>query len=208
MRVLYRMPWPSPGSYLATPSPTSLGERVYKGYRLALRRYPFAKGSVACNRGRQKKAVAGEISRWTKLSLTTVVVFRRMQDMTEEKPGLGDQELALLRFVTDRAPVTVRAAVAEFGEARGLARTTILTVMERLRTKGYLRRQKSAEGAGAWEYLPEQGRDDLMRGLVREFIEKSLGGSVSPMVAYLSDAKNLSEKEKADLRAIVAGLEE
>lgn len=131
-----------------------------------------------------------------------------MQDMTDDKPGLGDQELALLRFVTDRAPVTVREAVVQFGEPRGLARTTILTVMERLRTKGYLRRQKAAEGGGAWEYSPEQGRDDLMRGLVREFIEKSLGGSVSPMVAYLSDPKNLTDKEKADLRAIVAGLEE
>ena len=72
-----------------------------------------------------------------------------MQAMNDEKPGLGEQELALLRFVTDRAPVTVRAALAQFGEPRGLARTTVLTVMERLRTKGYLRRQKTSEGAGA-----------------------------------------------------------
>jgi predicted transcriptional regulator len=127
--------------------------------------------------------------------------------MSDEKPGLGDQELALLRFVTDRAPVTVRAAAAEFGEPRGLARTTVLTVMERLRAKGYLKRQKAADGS-AWEYVPEQAKADLMRGLVREFVEKSLGGSVSPVVAYLSDTRNLTEQEKADLRAIVAGLEE
>jgi predicted transcriptional regulator len=127
--------------------------------------------------------------------------------MSDDRKSLGEQELALLRFVTDRAPVTVREAAAQFGAERGLARTTVLTVMERLRTKGYLQRQRSA-GGGAWEYVPEQGKADLFGSLVREFVSKSLGGSTAPLVAYLSDPKNLTEQEKADLRAIVAGLEE
>ncbi len=33
--------------------------------------------------------------------------------------SLGDQELSLLRYVTDRAPITVREVADQFGETRG-----------------------------------------------------------------------------------------
>ncbi len=114
--------------------------------------------------------------------------------------SLGDQELTLLRYVTDHAPVTVREAAAKFGEPHGLARTTILTMMERLRTKGYLTRVKDA---GAFEYVPVVAKKELMQGLVHEFVEKSLGGSLSPFVAYLTDAQGLSERELSDLRRLL-----
>ena len=114
--------------------------------------------------------------------------------------SLGDQELTLLRYVTDHAPVTVREAAAKFGEPHGLARTTILTMMERLRSKGYLTRGKDA---GAFEYVPVVAKKELMQGLVHDFVEKSLGGSLSPFVAYLTEAQGLSERELADLRRLL-----
>ena len=114
--------------------------------------------------------------------------------------SLGDQELTLLRYVTDHAPVTVREAAAKFGEPHGLARTTILTMMERLRTKGYLTRVKDA---GAFEYVPVVAKKELMQGLVHDFVEKSLGGSLSPFVAYLTEAQRLSERELSDLRRLL-----
>ncbi len=112
---------------------------------------------------------------------------------------LGDQELALLRYVTDHAPVTVREAAAQFGEPHGLARTTILTMMERLRVKNYLSRSKDG---GAFQYQPVVAKTELMQSLVKEFVEKSLGGSLSPFVAFLTDAK-LSEREISELRKLV-----
>ena len=62
-------------------------------------------------------------------------------DGAEHQP-LGEQQLDLLRFVTENAPITVGEMAKVYGSPRGLARTTILTVMERLRTKGYLSRKK------------------------------------------------------------------
>ena len=41
-----------------------------------------------------------------------------------ELPPLGDQELELLRFITERAPITVREAAESYGKDRSLARTT------------------------------------------------------------------------------------
>lgn len=122
----------------------------------------------------------------------------------------------MLRFVQDRAaPVTVRAVAQEWGAPRGLARTTILTVMERLRKKGYLVRRKNGadpnEAAGrggeAFAYEPAVEAAPLMQDLVRAFVQNTLGGSVAPFAAYLADAPDLSERELAELRRVVESLE-
>lgn len=115
-------------------------------------------------------------------------------------PTLGDQELALLRYVTDHAPITVREVAEQFGETHSLARTTILTMMERLRKKNFLTRRKDE---GAFQYLPTVAKTELMQTLVHDFVEKTLGGSLSPFVAYLSEVKGLSDRELAELRTLI-----
>jgi predicted transcriptional regulator len=120
-----------------------------------------------------------------------------------KQTGVGDQELEVLRYITDHAPVTVREVAEDFGEKHGLARTTILTMMERLRKKGHLVRRKPGS---SFEYLPAVSKQDLMRGLVQEFVEKTLGGSLTPFVAYLTDKSGLSDAEFSDLTRLVGKL--
>jgi predicted transcriptional regulator len=71
-----------------------------------------------------------------------------------EQRSLGEQELEVWRFIADHAPVTGRAVVEQFGRERGLARTTVLTVIERLRQKGYLTRRHRE---GVFHYSPRAG---------------------------------------------------
>lgn len=42
---------------------------------------------------------------------------------------IGDQELALLQYVAEQGGATVGEVATGFGEARGLARSTVLTMM-------------------------------------------------------------------------------
>lgn len=121
-----------------------------------------------------------------------------------EQPSLGDQELEVLRFVAENAPISVGQVAGRFGAPRELARTTILTVMERLRKKGYLTR---SNGERPFRYSPRTAQADVLRGLVREFVEKTLGGSLTPFTAYLAEAKGLSSKELGELRQLVEALE-
>jgi predicted transcriptional regulator len=121
-----------------------------------------------------------------------------------EQPSLGDQELEVLRYVSEHAPVSVGEVAERFGAPRGLARTTILTVMERLRKKGYLARTK---GGRPFRYSARAPQAQVLQGLVREFVEKTLGGSLSPFVAYLAEAKDLSPEELEELRRLVETLQ-
>ena len=47
-----------------------------------------------------------------------------------------------------------------------------------------------------------------MRGIVARFVEKTLGGSLTPFVAYLSEAKEVTPEELHALRQLVDELEE
>ena len=117
-----------------------------------------------------------------------------------ERPSLGEQELEVLRYIADRAPVSAREVAERFGEQRGLARTTVLTVIERLRKKGYLTRKRRE---GVYHYSPRVPQAELLQGLVGHFVETILGGSVSPVVAYLARTRRLTEAELRELQQLV-----
>ena len=117
---------------------------------------------------------------------------------------IGDQELALLRFVNERGQSTVGGAAEGFGAPRGLARSTVLTMMERLRKKGHLTRQQAD---GVYQYAPRTAHGAAVRQMVRNFVDRTLDGSITPFVAYLAERERLSEDELAELEALVAKLQ-
>jgi predicted transcriptional regulator len=124
--------------------------------------------------------------------------------MPPAEPTIGEQELTLLRHIADRGTVTVGETAEEFGTSRGLARSTVLTMMERLRRKGYLSRRMTQ---GVFRYRALSSSAELLKDAVQRFVERNLDGSVSPFLAYLSETSELSDQEKQDLERIVARLD-
>jgi predicted transcriptional regulator len=123
--------------------------------------------------------------------------------MAKAQHKVGRAELEILHYVQDHHPVTVRDVADHFAKTHGHVRTTVLNVMERLRKKGFLSRKKSG---GLFQYEPRVGKADLLRSLVSEFVDKTLGGSLSPFMAYLSRDAKLSESELNELKQVVSEL--
>lgn len=119
-------------------------------------------------------------------------------------PTLGDQELALLRYISAHAPLSAGEVFNQFGEPHGLARSTVETVMERLRKKNYLTR-KSHDGV--FRYEATVGSQELMSGLVEQFVQRTLDGSLVPFVTYFSKQNRLTEAEMAELERLVGKLQ-
>ena len=117
---------------------------------------------------------------------------------------IGDQELALLQYIGENEPTSVGEVAARVGEARGLARSTVLTMMERLRTKGYLQREQDE---GVYRYSSTAEQQEVVNGAVGSFVEKTLQGSISPFVAWMSEKAEVSDNELAELEALVSKLQ-
>ncbi|RDS83178.1 BlaI/MecI/CopY family transcriptional regulator [Dyella psychrodurans] len=120
------------------------------------------------------------------------------------KPSIGDQELALLHYLAEHENVSVGEVAADYGEERGLARSTVLTMMERLRAKSYLKRRHVQ---GIYRYSTATGPNEVMSNAVGQFVEKTLSGSLSPFVAWMSEKAEVSDSELAELEALVAQLQ-
>jgi predicted transcriptional regulator len=134
------------------------------------------------------------------LSLSTFVVNREIP-MTPRP--ISKQEVECLVFVASHGPLAASAVCEGFGTPRGLARTTVLTVLERLRRKGHVGRRR--EG-GVFVYRALDAHADVLRSSVVQFVERALGGSLAPFAAYLADRAEVSDQELRELRRAVAGL--
>lgn len=117
---------------------------------------------------------------------------------------LTPREIEVLRYVLAHQPVSVGEAAAHFAETAGRARTTVLTVMERLRRTGWLRRRRSG---GVYRYIATVTEAELQQQVVGRFVEEMLGGSVAPVAAWLGGHARISPAELAELQEAVRRLE-
>ena len=86
-------------------------------------------------------------------------------------PALGDLEVQVMRRIwVRREPVTVRDVLGDLQQERPVAYTTVMTVMDNLRKKGWLQRQ--AEGR-AYRYAPLISAEEYSAGLMRQALAAS-----------------------------------
>ena len=76
--------------------------------------------------------------------------------------------------------------------------------MEKLREKGHVTRKKIR---GVYHYSPSVPKAQLLQNLVRDFMDRALGGSLSPFVAYVAEEANVSEEEYQELQRLMIELE-
>jgi predicted transcriptional regulator len=119
-------------------------------------------------------------------------------------PTIGRAELEILNYIHDHHPVPVRQVAEHVSATKGHTRTTVLNVIARLTGKGYLTRKRVG---GVYHYSPRVAKADLLRRLVGDFVDKALGGSLSPFVAYLTRDARLSEDDVRELRRLVDELD-
>lgn len=124
--------------------------------------------------------------------------------MPDPKAALGSTEIDILRHLGDHPALKVGDVADHFGRTTGQARTTILTIMERLRKKGYLTRKRVK---GVFRYSLVVPKQDLLCGLVKTFVDTTLAGSLSPFVQYLSESGPVSADDLDQLKQLVRDLD-
>lgn len=116
----------------------------------------------------------------------------------------GTRELSVLQYVAQHGPITVGQVAERMGVDLGLARSTVLTMMERLRAKHLLKRRREN---GVFVYFSAESHAEVMQTAVGQFVDRALSGSISPFVAYLAERGDVTEDELRELRAMVERLD-
>ena len=125
--------------------------------------------------------------------------------MTKKQQRLGNLELEILKIAWQMQPCTVQEVADVMTGRRPCARTTVLTVMQRLHAKGFLRRRKSA---GVFRYRTTRQQSKVISGLIGQFVETVLDGSAAPFIAYLTESKKLTEDQIKTLRRMAQDLDD
>lgn len=117
--------------------------------------------------------------------------------------SIGPLELQILEFIAEQGATSAVEAAQHFAATQGYARSTIVTIMNRLCEKGYLKRRKDG---GVYRYSARVKSAEVQQSLVRDFVHRTLRGSVSPFVAYLSKHGELDDDELNELAQLVEEL--
>jgi len=115
---------------------------------------------------------------------------------------LTPQELEIMKLVWQRGAATVRDVYEALLERRKIAYTSVMTMMKILETKGYLKKRRQDR---AFLYRPAHPKNQIIGGMIREFIDRVFNGSAQPLLVHLVKSRRLREK---DLQKIVRLVEE
>jgi predicted transcriptional regulator len=112
-------------------------------------------------------------------------------------------ELEILKILWELSPRTVREVREVMAErGRKFAHTSLITTLNVMFDKGYVKRKKAAEGRG-YEFEPKLSRDEVSQGMVGDLVDRVFGGSASAMMLSLLENEQLNAEDHAALREAI-----
>jgi predicted transcriptional regulator len=112
--------------------------------------------------------------------------------MRTKSRTLTEQELEIMKVVWELQTATVRDVYEELLRRRKIAYTTVMTMMNILEEKGYLKKRAEEK---AHVYRPAQARAKVIRAMVQEFVQRVFNGSEQPLLVQLVKDRQLSQKD-------------
>jgi predicted transcriptional regulator len=119
---------------------------------------------------------------------------------------LPDAELAVLQVLWERGPSTIRQLTdALYPEGTESHYATVQKLLERLETKECVRRDRST-----WAHVFSAllGRDDFIGQRLQAVAERLCGGSLTPLLTNLVRSKQLTARERREIRKLMDELDQ
>ena len=121
-----------------------------------------------------------------------------------EPPNLTGLQLAILRVLWDRGEAGVPEVYRALWEERGLAQSTIATMIARMEKRGILTRR--------WEdrqYLSRAAytEAEVRRSMVADLTSLLFGGSSAALVSHLVESREIAPGDLDAVRALLDSME-
>ena len=117
---------------------------------------------------------------------------------------LGDLQLAIMRVLWRQDEATAAEVHLALLESRGLAPTTIATMLQKMERKGVV--EHRTEGR-RFIYRPTITEAQVRRGMVEELTERLFAGDSSALVAHLLEEHRTTAAELEAIKSRIAAHE-
>ncbi len=86
---------------------------------------------------------------------------------------------------------------------RDLAYTSVMTVMNIMADKGYLRRSKNPRDGGGFVYHPQVKEQATTGRMLRDLVDRAFDGSAAAAMLNLLESADVSDEELKQLRELI-----
>ena len=118
---------------------------------------------------------------------------------------LGDLQYAMMRVIWDQGEASVSDVHSALLDERGLAPTTIATMLVKMEKKGIVRHR--TEGR-KFIYEPTITSSQVAESMIGHVTERLFGGDVSALVSHLLSTDEIDAEELEHLKQQIARREE
>ena len=121
-----------------------------------------------------------------------------------ERHQLTDLQLAILRVIWDKKEATVQEIWEALHPDRGLAQTTVATMLSRLERRGVVTRRAQAR---QYHYRAAVTEPEVQHSMVGELTERLFDGDVTALVQHLLSGDDVRPGDIAKIREMIERVE-
>lgn len=114
---------------------------------------------------------------------------------------LGDLQYAIMQVIWDQAEASVSDVHGALLEERGLAPTTIATMLVKMEKKGIVRHRMEGR---KFIYEPTITSSQVAESMIGHVAERLFGGDVGALVSHLLSTHNIDVEELEQLKRQIA----
>lgn len=120
--------------------------------------------------------------------------------MAKRNPELTEAEWAIIQAVWDNEPCAAPAVQEELLGRKSWTYSTVKTLMDRMVTKGLLTTERIRN---LILYRSAITRVQAQKGEIMRAVKRAFDGALTPMMQFMLDKHNLSQKQLAELEALI-----
>lgn len=113
---------------------------------------------------------------------------------------LTELQLAILRIIWDNGEATVQEIWEALHAERGLAQTTVATMLSRLERRGVVTRRAESR---QYRYRAAVTEQEVQHSMVGELTERLFDGDVTALVQHLIAGEDMSPGDIAKIRDMI-----
>ncbi len=118
---------------------------------------------------------------------------------------ISEAEAVVMEALWEKHPQGADEVLAMVSTRTGWAEPTVKTLLNRLLNKGAIQARKEGR---RYLYSPVLAREDWVQQQSAGLLERLFGGRVAPLVAHFSERGRLSPGDIAELKKLIAELDD